>query len=143
MLILLTLSILIIIALFSMLIGGSLETQNAELININGTSAGSQSNFDLFNLSSQFYIDGLAGMIVIIIVIIAIACLVGLRIFSSGLSENSVKMLTLGITYIAIWSIFSTLAYPLIISIETFGLIIYLILSIGYVIGIIQKFVES
>lgn len=142
MLVLLTLSILIIIALFSLLIGGSLETQNAELININGTSAGSQSNFDFFNLSNQFYVDGLAGMIVIIIVVIAISCLVGLRIFSSGLSENSVKMLTLGITYIAIWSIFSTLAYPLIVDIEVFGLIIYLILTIGYVIGIIQKFVE-
>lgn len=142
MLILLTLTILIVIALFSMIIGGSLETQNAELINVNGTSAGTQSNFDFFNLSNQFYIDGLAGMIVIIIVIIAISCLVGLRIFSSGLSENSVKILTIGITYIAIWSIFSTLAYPLIIEIQVFGLIIYLILTIGYVIGIVQKFVE-
>lgn len=143
MLILLCLAILIILALFSIIIGGSLTTQEAELLNINGTTSGSSSNFDFYNLSQQFYIDGLVGMIVIIIVIIAISCLVGLRIFSSGLSENSVKMLTLGISYVAIWLMFSTLAYPLIVSIQIFGLFIYLILTIGYVLGIIMKFQEG
>lgn len=142
MLMIMTLSILIVIALFSILIGGSLSSSEAELININATNSGSSSNFDFYNLSQQFYIDGLVGMVIVIIVIIAISALIGLRIFSSGLSENSVKMLTLGITYVSIWSMFSTLAYPLIAGIEVFGFFIYIILTIGFVLGIIQKFQE-
>lgn len=137
-----TLSILIVIALFSILIGGSLSSSEAEIININATNSGSSSNFDFYNLSQQFYIDGLVGMLIVIIVIISISALIGLRIFSSGLSENSVKMLTLGITYVSIWSMFSTLAYPLIAGIEVFGFFIYIILTIGFVLGIIQKFQE-
>lgn len=142
MLMIMTLSILIVIALFSILIGGSLSSSEAELININATNSGSSSNFDFYNLSQQFYIDGLVGMLIVIIVIISISALIGLRIFSSGLSENSVKMLTLGITYVSIWSMFSTLAYPLIAGIEVFGFFIYIILTIGFVLGIIQKFQE-
>lgn len=142
MLMIMTLSILIVIALFSILIGGSLSSSEAEIININATNSGSSSNFDFYNLSQQFYIDGLVGMLIVIIVIISISALIGLRIFSSGLSENSVKMLTLGITYVSIWSMFSTLAYPLIAGIEVFGFFIYIILTIGFVLGIIQKFQE-
>lgn len=143
MLILLTLSILIIIALFSIIIGGNLETIESQSININATSSGSSSNFDLSNLSQAFYIDDLVGAIVIIIIIISLSALLGLRIFSSGLSETSVKMLTLGISYVAIWSMFSVLSYPLIVSIEIFGFIIYIILTLGFVIGIVQKFMET
>lgn len=142
MLILLTLGILIIIALFSIVIGGNLETISSQTIDINGTTSGSSSNFDFSNLSQSFYIDDLVGAIVIIIIIISLSALLGLRIFSSGLSENSVKMLTLGISYIAIWSMFSVLSYPLISDIQVFGFIIYIILTLGYVIGIIQKFME-
>jgi len=142
MLILLTLGILIIIALFSIIIGGNLNTVNSQTIDINATSGGSTSNFDFGNLSQSFYIDDLVGAIVIIIIIISLSALLGLRIFSSGLSENSVKMLTLGISYISIWSMFSVLSYPLIVDIEVFGLLIYIMLTLGYVIGIIQKFME-
>lgn len=142
MLILLTLGILIIIALFSIIIGGNLETIESQTININGTSSGTSSNFDFSDLSQAFYIDDLVGAIVIIIIIISISALLGLRIFSSGLSETSVKMLTIGISYIAIWSMFSALSYSLIVEIEVFGFIIYIILTLGFVIGIIQKFME-
>lgn len=142
MLILLTLGILIIIALFSIVIGGNLETIESQTIDINATSGGSTSNFDFSNVSQSFYIDDLVGALVIIIIIISLSAILGLRIFSSGLSENSVKMLTLGITYSAIWSMFSVLAYPLIIDIEVFGFIIYIILTLGFVLGVIQKFME-
>ena len=143
MLILLTLGILIIIALFSIIIGGNLETIESQTININGTSSGTSSNFDFSDLSQAFYIDDLIGAIVIIIIIISISALLGLRIFSSGLSETSVKMLTIGISYIAIWSMFSALSYSLIVEIEVFGFIIYIILTLGFVIGIVQKFMET
>lgn len=142
MLLILCLAILIIIALFSIVIGGSLETIESQTLNINATTSESSSNFDFSNVSQAFYIDDLVGALVILIIIISLSALVGLRIFSSGLSENSVKMLTLGITYIALWSMFSALAYPLIISIEVFGFIIYIILTLGYIIGIVQKFME-
>lgn len=142
MLIGLALSILIVIALFSVIIGGSLSSAEAEIINLNATSSSSSYNFDFSDLSQQFYIDGLVGALIIIIIVISLSAILGLRILSSGLSENSVKMLTLGITYTAIWSMFSVLSYPLIASIEVFGLMIYVILTIIYVLGIIQKFQE-
>ena len=142
MLILLSLAILIIIALFSIMIGGNLQTIESSVIDVNATSGGSSSNFDFSDLSQAFYIDDIVGAIVIIIIIISLSALLGLRIFSSGLSENSVKMLTLGISYIAIWSMFSVLSYSLIVDIEVFGLIIYIILTLAYVIGIMQKFME-
>ena len=142
MLILLSLGILIVIALFSIVIGGNLTTIQSQSIDINATSGGSTSNFDFTDLSQSFYIDDLVGAIVIIIIIISLSALLGLRIFSSGLSETSVRMLTLGISYVAIWSMFSVLSYELIADIQVFGFIIYIVLTLAYVLGIIQKFME-
>jgi len=43
------------------------------------------------------------------------------------------------ILYFGIWSLLSSISAPLIFGIEYFGTLIYITLTIGYVIGVIQK----
>lgn len=84
-------------------------------------------------------IDPVAGLIVIFIVIIAIAAVLGIQILASGLSPQSVKFIMNAILYFVIWSLLSVMCFNLIISIAIFGTLIYITLTIAYVIGVIQK----
>lgn len=88
-------------------------------------------------------IDEVEGAIVIIIVLIALVVLVGIQVVGSGLSDTSGKAVMTLVAYISVWGIFSTLSYDLIISIEAFGTIIYLILTIMYAVGVIQQLTGS
>lgn len=89
--------------------------------------------------SHTFDITLLAGAIAIIMVVGLLALGLGIRVLGSGLSETSVKTLVGGIAYTGIWMVLSIMSMPLILNIETFGTIIYVILTIGYVLGVIQK----
>ena len=84
-------------------------------------------------------IDPVAGLIVIFILIIVIAALISIQILASGLSPEGVRFIMLAILYFGIWSLLSTICYNLIVSIEIFGTLIYITLTIAYVIGVIQK----
>ena len=84
-------------------------------------------------------IDSITGAIAIIIALVAIAVVVGIQILGSGISEQSVKAIIIVVGYASIWGIFSTLSLNLIIAIEIFGTIIYLFLTILYVIGVMEK----
>ena len=84
-------------------------------------------------------IDPVVGLIVIFVVIIAIAAILGIQILASGLSPQSVKFIMNAILYFVIWTLLSTMSFNLIISIAIFGTLIYITLTIAYVIGVIQK----
>lgn len=84
-------------------------------------------------------IDSITGAIAIIIALVAIAVVVGIQILGSGISEQSIKAIIIVVGYASIWGIFSTLSLNLIIAIEIFGTIIYLFLTILYVIGVMEK----
>jgi len=84
-------------------------------------------------------IDSLTGALAIIIVLISIAVIVGIQILGSGISEQSVRTIIIIVGYGSIWGFFSVLSLNLIISIEIFGWIIYIILSIIYTIGVMNK----
>ena len=84
-------------------------------------------------------IDPVQGLIVIFVVIIVIAAILGIQILASGLSPESVKFIMNAVLYFAIWSLLSIPCFNLIISIEIFGTLIYICLTIAYVIGVIQK----
>ena len=142
MLILLSLSCLIVISIFAITTGSSLLEIGLRDIDTGGSINETSQTYTLSNLAESFYIDEFVGAIVIIIAVISICAIIGIRIFYSGLSDQSIKMITLGITYVSIWSIFSTLSYTLIVSIEVFGILLYIILTLVYVIGVIQKFME-
>ena len=89
--------------------------------------------------SHNFNITLVTGAIAIIMVVGLLALGLGIRVLGSGLSETSVKTLVGGIAYTGIWMVLSVMSMPLILNIETFGTIIYVILTVGYVLGVIQK----
>ena len=143
MLIAISLGILIVISLFAIITGSGIKEIGSESITGSATVNQSTSLYNISNVSAMFYIDEFAGMLVILIAIMIIAVIIGINIFGFGLSDQSVKILTIGLTYYGIWSIFSVLSYSLIVSIEVIGSLIYIILTIVFTIGLIQKFTND
>ena len=90
-------------------------------------------------INTTINIDELTGAIAIIIALAMITSVIGLRVLGSGLSDESVRTLTIAIIYTSIWTILSILAYSLFAIIELFGLLIYVCLTIIFVIGVIEK----
>lgn len=129
-----------VLTLFSVILGGtwtgtiSDTSVDAEAI-VNGTS----STFVISGQDFVFSIDPVAGFISSLIVIVTIATLLGLTIFSSGLNSESVRVIIMMIVYTSIWTTLSILALPLIQSIEVFGILMYVVITIAYAIGVIQK----
>ena len=103
---------------------------------INGTTT----SFEILNTDVILNIDPIIGAISIIIIIATVGAIIGIQVLGSGLSSESVRVLIMAIAYTGIWTVLSILSFPLITSIEIFGSLIYVVLTIGYVIGIIQKF---
>ena len=139
MLIVISLSVLIVLTIFNIVIGSSFNEIQFESYDIEAVINGSDTSYTLQNLDFVFNIDSLTGAIAIIILIGLLCCLIGIRILGSGLSETSVRFLTTSIFYTGVWSLFSVLSYDLIISIEVFGLLLYITLTIIYVLGVVQK----
>jgi len=84
-------------------------------------------------------LDPLIGAIVMIAVIAVAVMILGLRVLASGLSDSSVRIMGVAISYVGIWFFLSVLAMPLIIGIEIFGFVIYISLTLTYTIGVIEK----
>lgn len=102
---------------------------------INGT----ESTWGVEYSGYEFSIDTIVGAISILTVVAILAGVVGIQILGSGISESGHKTLTLCIVYGGLWFLLSTLSYSLIISIEVFGILIYVALTIVYVVGVIEK----
>lgn len=81
--------------------------------------------------------------IAIIITIIVVATITGIQVLGSGLSPASVRIFILLTGFVGIWTSLSILAFSLIVSIEIFGGIIYIIITVAYTIGVIQKITGS
>lgn len=143
MLIAISLGILIIISLFSIITGSSIKEIGSENLTAVGTTNQTTESFSISNIGATFYIDEFQGAIVIIIALLIIAVIIGLNIFGSGLSDQSVRIITLGLVYYGIWSIFSVLSYTLIVSIEVIGALVYIILTVMFTIGLIQKIAQE
>ena len=84
-------------------------------------------------------INPLTGAISIIVILATATALLGIKVLGSGLSDDSVRVLITVTVYASIWTILSLLAIPLIASIEYFGSLLYVVLTIGYIIGISEK----
>ena len=84
-------------------------------------------------------IDPITGAITIIVVIATATALLGIQVLGSGLSDNSVRVLITVTIYASIWTILSLLAIPLFSGIELFGTLIYVALTVGYIIGVMEK----
>lgn len=82
-----------------------------------------------------FQVVGLFGVAISAIVVGVIG---GIDVVGSGLSEHSVKLLSNSVLYFGLWGIFSSIAIPLILEIPMyFGVFIYAILTLMYVVGVV------
>jgi len=143
-LITITLGIMMIITLLSIISGNTFtsysDTQTFDqTVFVNGTA----SEFAINDTAVLFQIDGLIGALIILVVIATVVGLIGIQVLASGLSDTSVSTIRTSIIYGGIWGLLSVGASALIISIETFGALIYLMLTILYIIGVIQKMGEN
>lgn len=136
----LTLTILLVLSVFSLILGGVFVDIPVQ-ITIGGkqTLGETTTTFEIPIGDFTLRIDPVVGLITIFIVIIVIAVLLGLQILASGLSPESVRFIMLALLYFGLWGLLSTACFNLITSIQVFGTMIYLVLTIAYVIGVVQK----
>lgn len=138
-----SLTIMFILVVFHIILGGSyLSTSTSLLIDSDVLIDGVSATYEAEQSSLLFEIDDLEGMIILLTTITAIAVASGVNILGSGLSDNSVRTITIVAIFSGIWIILSVLIAPLIWSIEIFGSLIYILLTISYTIGVIQKVVN-
>jgi len=132
--------VMFILVIFNVLLGGSYySVQDNILVDTEALVDGGSSTFQVSGQTILFGIDSLEGMILILTAIIVIATVVGIQVLGSGLSDSSVRAITIVSTYSGLWIMLSILIDDLFWSIQTFGVLLYIILTIFYVIGVIQK----
>lgn len=134
------LAIMILLTVVSVVFGesfgsGFVDTTTQGTTLINGTST----TVVLTQGDVLFSIDAIEGAIPIMAVMLVVVILLGITALATGLSPQSVKIGTYLIFYIGIWVLLSINAEPLIKSIEIFGGLLYVVLTIGYTIGVFQN----
>ena len=140
MLIMLCLMPLIAITFLSVILGAdfisaSVSDALIESLTVNGTTP-EWLNVEGLSTSYSFGID---SAIAIIIVVAVISIGIGINVLGSGLSDTTVKLITTALAYTGLWSVLTLLSAPLIFQIETFGSIMYIALTLGYTIGVVNK----
>lgn len=143
MLIAVPLMVLIIITFLSIILGGTLISGLANVA-IDNTALvdGDSATFVVVGQDVLFSIDTtnlIVAGIALIISIIIVAGITGITVLGSGLNPQSARIIIFLTGYIGVWTTLTALAFNLIIQIEVFGSIIYIGLTIAYVIGVIQK----
>lgn len=86
-------------------------------------------NFSLNLVSLMFSLVG----------IIAIVVLSGAQAVASGLNDESIKLIRTGVFYIILWVFLSFFVLTFLEPLEVFGNFIYIVLTIVFTIGFIQK----
>jgi len=132
--------ILTVLTMFSFILGNTLIGSPVDNIISNDLLINDTITTLTFeDADALFVIDPVLGAIGMLVVIGVIAAIIGIQILGSGLSPESVKMIMSMTMYGGMWGVLSILSYPLLNSIEMFGAVIYITLTLAYVIGIIQK----
>jgi len=134
-LILFPLAILVIITIFWIMLGESIEIYGFE-----GVFEGSGTDIPVeFTIN----IDPIEGMIGSLIGIAVAIALIGIRILGSGLSEKSVHIISTAILYTAFWGTLSLFSYDLFGEIPIFGAALYILLTILYAGGAAMEFSDE
>lgn len=113
------------------------ETQTQNLV-ANQTLNGTSQELELEQGSLDLGFNMTYGLVAVIVSAIALG-LIGLNVLGSGLSDFSVKIIWNGIVFYGLWLIFSVLSYSSIVSIPTFGIIFWFLLTFVYTLGIFNR----
>lgn len=139
MLIAITLGIMLLLTLISIILGGSyIGSSFTATVDESLIVNGSTTTLEVVTSDYSFAITELQGGLLILVVLITVAGLIGIRILGSGLSDASVRTITYVVFYGGLWTLLSLMSYSLIRSIEVFGTLIYIAMTLMYVIGVAQ-----
>ena len=138
-----SLMILIVITLFSVILGREFISGIANIAIDNEALVDDiPSTFVVVGQDVLFSIDTsnlIVAGISLIVAIIIVAGISGITVLGSGLNPQSAKIIIILTGYIGIWSTLTALSFNLIVEIEVFGSIIYIGLTMAYIVGVIQK----
>ena len=141
MLIGITLAIMVVITLFSIISGNSFIGLITETIIDNSVIVnGSTTSLEIPVPEGTFGLDPLTGGLVLITALAILGAVISIQVVGSGLGEGGVRILMISFFYGGLWGILSIVSANLIIAIEAFGLLIYLMLTILYAIGVVSKY---
>lgn len=115
------LSILIVLNIIGLFFEGSLQT-----VTVNRFDTDFSFSLDLSTIS----------LYILIATVITAIIVVGFNILGSGYGDTAVHLITMIILYVGIWLILTPIAWSLIMTIKTIGVIIYFMLLIMYTIGV-------
>lgn len=143
MLVIITLMVLVLLSIFSLLLGNGFlaNVMNVEIDNI-AIIDGDTSTLLVEGVEVIFQIDTtslITAGISLLITIGVVAGITGISFLGSGLNSESVRIIVLLSAYVGIWITLSLITYSLIVEIQIFGSLIYIGLTIGYAIGVVQK----
>lgn len=141
---LITLSLLIlgVLTIFSMILGENLSGTMLQGTYSSGAIVnGSTTTMEFGDTDLLFIIDPTVLGIAAFVVIAGLAAVLGIQVVATGLSGESIKVIMACILYGVVWILLSIFAMPLILSINVFGVVIYTVLLIGYIVGVIQAIV--
>lgn len=122
--------ILITIAIFNIILVGFGGITYLIPDNANKLNALKSFNFSL----DDFYIA-----LAVLIGIIAICIVVGITIFGSGLSGTSIKAILTIVSYIAFWVFLSIFSLNLLLRIQIFGIVFYVVITVLYCRGVLSQ----
>ena len=114
------------------------ENETTIVFSGNQTVDGVPSQYQTDTTQAVFDINATAGLIVLIVGLVAIGVIAGIRILGSGLSEHSVKLIYNATTYYGLWGIFSALSFVAFSSMWLMGLFLWLGLTIVYSLGFFE-----
>ena len=138
-----TLLIIMVIIFFSLVLGQDFLASFVEFeVNESAIIDGISSTFVIESEKVIFYIDTsnlLTSGIALLTTIILVALGTGITVLGTGINPESARIVILLTAYFGLWTTLGILAYSLIVSIEIFGTVIYIALTIGYSVGVIQK----
>lgn len=138
-----TVMILIVLSLLSVIIGNNFLGGITEVgVDNEALVDGLSNTFEVASETILFQIDTtslIVAGIAILATLIVIALITGITVLASGLNPQSSKIVIFVGTYIGIWAVLSILAFNLIFSIEVFGSVIYIGLTLAYTVGVVQK----
>ena len=124
---------LIVISLLSVLFGSEISTIEIITFKYNKVDQDVSQIIREFNLDAETY-----GM-TFFVIITATGAAMGLRILGSGIADTSIRVIILIIMYSALWVVLSILSNDLLFSNANIGLVIYIFLTILYIIGVSQS----
>jgi len=142
-----SLFIITILGLLSLILGGNFFGQIVEVA-IDNTAIvnGSITTYVVEGQEVLFAIDtsvlSTAGLALLVTLAI-VAGITGIQVLGSGLNTQSARIIILLTGFGGLWAVLSILSFNLIVSIEIFGSLIYIMLTVAYALGVVKKLTGS